>query len=138
MNEKKNKIIVKLIRWILFSICFALLPFLFNFISEISRGANVSMVSLFGDGQLLLVSTTLCAVAVGELFGIASTKSIITHLAGGATIILISVTSFYYANVSVGGEDLRHDIVASLSLWLFCASTFISSCCILIVGIMED
>jgi hypothetical protein len=135
--KKTNVVIIKLIGWIVFSVCFAMLPFLFNLINDFSRGIDVTLVSLFGDGQLLLVSTTLCAVAVGELFGVASTKSIATHLLGGLTIILIAITSFYYANVSTGDESLRHDIVANLSLWSFIASVFISSLIITIVGIKE-
>ncbi|MEN8219826.1 MAG: hypothetical protein ABFS56_26450 [Pseudomonadota bacterium] len=134
MTQKSKYLLT---RWIIFSVVFALLPFLFKILSEISRGHEISLEMLFGRGELLLVSVTLCAVAVGELFEITPIQSIATLIAGGSAIIIIAITSFYYANISVGGEDLKIDMVIWMSISLFLCSVVVSSACIIIASTRE-
>ena len=92
---------------------------------------------LFGQGELLLVSTSLCAVAIGELFGI-TTDSIAKNLASGGSLILIAVASFYYAMVSTMGDNLDHKAIIIISVVVFMLSVIASSFCILLTETREN
>jgi hypothetical protein len=65
----------KLVTWVLFSVVFALLPFLVNYLLGISRGEKITLELLFGRGEILLASITLCGIALGELFEVASSPA---------------------------------------------------------------
>ena len=121
-DEKKQEIIVRLTRWLVFSILFALFPFFFNMIDGILIGSDVSTTSLFGNGQLFLISTTLCAVAVGELLGVSSTKSTIfgniaATFASGFAILIILLASYCYA--SIGKNNIKLEMMMLLSFLFF-------------------
>lgn len=126
----------KLVTWVLFSVVFALLPFLVNYLLGISRGEKITLELLFGRGEILLASITLCGIALGELFEVASspvaTPPAFTKFIGLCSLLIIIISSLYYANVSFGGTDLKREIVATVSLWLFIFSVITSSCCIFI------
>ena len=89
-----------LIRWIIFSVVIALLPLLFNLLRNIGRGENIGFVRLFSHGELLLVSAAISAGALGQLFGVGSSLSIIKILAGGSCVTIVMVASFWFADIS--------------------------------------
>jgi hypothetical protein len=130
----------KILRWIIFSVLFALLPFLGNYFVEISKGHEVTLGSLFGNGELLLVGVTLCGVGLGELFGIASSKTatppVQTYIVAGGSLMVVVLASLYYANIS-SGTEFRTDTVAWISAWLFSFSVIMSTGCIYIAAIAE-
>jgi hypothetical protein len=132
---------IKLTRWWIFSVLFALMPFLFKILIILSLEEHLSKVNsfinfmmfLFGQGDLLLISTALCAVAIGEVFGV-TTDSITKNVASGGSLILIAVASFYYAIISVMGEKLSDNAIILTSIGIFILSVISSSFCILITA----
>jgi hypothetical protein len=97
----------KLQRWLYFSVSVALLPIFFNILGWIiTQGFTVNFVKILGGGDLFLISTTLCAVALGELLEVAAIPRTIpaatTRALGAAYIIIIAISSFIYSFVSVG------------------------------------
>lgn len=128
----------KLQRWLYFSVSVALLPIIFNILGWIiTQGFTVDFVKILGDGDLFLISTTLCAVALGELLEVAAIPKTIpaatTRALGAAYIIIIAVSSFIYSFVSIGEffssgtRIVKHDIVAHISFWVFIVSVITSS-----------
>jgi hypothetical protein len=120
----------KLFSWLIFSVLLALLPFILGIINLSSRGINVDIVTLLGRGELLLISTTLCAIALGELFSIAK-KSLVVQLAGGMSFIIISISSSLYAHLLMRGDEMISHNVVFMSIGLFVLSVITSSVCII-------
>ncbi len=143
MFQISEKAWVKLTRWWIFSILFALIPFLFKILVVLSMKHHDEqperglLVFLFGQGELLLVSTSLCAVAIGEVFGI-TTDSIAKNLASGGALFLIAVASFYYAMVSTMGDKLTPPAIIIISAVIFFFSVITSSFCILLTETQEN
>jgi len=134
-SQKDNTIgtiVKKIISWIIFSVIFAWLPFVFNILSRLNRGEPITSDVLFGHGELYLISATLCAVAVGEVLSIAVTRSISIFQAMSIYtmialyIAIIALASFGYASSLVGEQ------VISAALGLFFFSAVLSSFSIII------
>ncbi len=130
LEEKKP--LIKLIRWLIFSVTFAMLPFVFKIGSGMIRGFSFNWEFLLGNGELFIVSSTLCAVAVGELFGSSSKKTFLQIILGGMGILIIALASFAYADVSFGKGELLINRVMLISSVLFISSILVSSACIVV------
>ena len=59
--------IEKLSRWLLYGVVIGLLPFAFPFIKATVVGPHVTLVMLFGRGDLFLVTATLVGASFGDL-----------------------------------------------------------------------
>jgi len=138
------KILVKLLTWGLYTLVFSLLPFGFIYLIELSKGKEVNLAFLFGRGELIIISLTLCAFALGELLNSAfikkpfeSTGRILLAIFAGFFALLIIVTaSFYYA--SIIGDELEMEWIIFTSKWLFIFSIITCSSCIVIAEIGGD
>ena len=135
LEEKKP--LIKLVRWLIFSVTFAIIPFIFKIASGMIRGIPFNWESLLGGGELFIVSSTLCAVAVGELFGSASKKNFLQIILGGIGILIIALASFAYADVSFGKGELLLNRVMWISCVLFISSILTSSACIVVTEFEE-
>ncbi|MEV2267785.1 hypothetical protein [Nonomuraea africana] len=97
-------------RWILFEVFFALMPIIFNYANSRMIGVPASYATLVGKGELLLISGAICAAGMGELVASITKKSAtpqsgsrfaglkITLIATSA--ILIAGTSWFYASTA--------------------------------------
>lgn len=122
--------IQKLLAWIIFSLL-TLFPFFLIIIKSNLTGIDVDIVALFGHGELLLISTTLCAIALSELFGVAS-KSLVVYLIGGISFFIILISSSLYASISlIEFKEIDVNFVVSISFVLFMVSVITSSLSIL-------
>ena len=91
------------------------------------------MSDLIGRGELLLVAAGIASAAVGELFGATPERRILKILAGGAAVIVLSVASYYFADVSAGygsGDPILPLVVCHTSLWIFAFALISSSGCV--------
>lgn len=136
--QTRIKIFVKLLTWGLYTLVFSLLPFGLIYLIEISKGNAVKVAFLFGRGELIIISLTLCALALGELLNSAFIKKpfespgkiLVAAIAGFFATLMIVIASFYYA--SILGGDLKIEWIILTSKWLFGFSIIICSSCIII------
>lgn len=140
-DELKKTVMEKLERWIIFSVFFALLPFLGNLLIEISKGHEITLAVIFGSkGELLLVGIALCGVGLGELLGSVaspvSTHPLFTYIFSGLSLTTICLGSLYYASVA-GGTEFKPNIVVFISIWGFLLSVVASTGCIIIAAYAE-
>jgi hypothetical protein len=128
------------LKWALFSVVMALVPFLFNWLRIVSRPTadpKPLLQVLLGHGELLLVATALTASAVGDLLGGASPRTTLKLVSGAAAVLVLAAASYYFADISAGfanKETIREDIVCKTSLWLFFFSVVTGAVC---VGLSE-
>lgn len=112
--------------WTLFGVLFALVPIIFSALSEWIHGDSVGLSELIGGGELLLVSTGVCAAALGELAG-RPTDPLrgVRGLLSGVSVILILIAGLLFADVAGSVRDHEaYDAVrvATASLVIFSIS----------------
>ncbi len=109
----------KLIRWFMFSVLVSLVPLGLTYFNLWMDGRDVHLEMLVARGELLLVCTTLGAAALGELFPGSRENAIEKLLVGGASILLILMSSFCFAAIQARqSSDPRSLFVVSLALFL--------------------
>ncbi len=149
----------RFIRWVLFSVGFALLPIMFKgatsvfgFTTRLAMGnpnpqaasaesivhngpAAKFIVAACGEGELLILATSLCAGAIGEMISMKSEslRMFRTTIAGLATLIGTFCAFCYAAIATVGGLG-RADVVALASLALLGGSLMVSSSGVLLAS----
>lgn len=109
--------------WCLFGVLFALVPIIFSALSEGIHGESVGVAELVEGGELLLVSTGICAAALGELAS-QPTDALrgVRGLLSGVAIILILISGLLFADVAGSmrdHEDFDAVRVATASLVIF-------------------
>jgi len=138
VNDVK-KLLVRLLTWVFYTLFFSLLPFGLIYFIEINKGKVVDMAFLFARGELIIVSLTLCAVALGDLLNFAFVKKELESLGaiiaaaivvGFCAVLIITTASFYYAAVIGGG--LKVEWIIFTSKFLLGFSIITCSACIVI------
>jgi hypothetical protein len=109
--------------WTLFGVLFALVPIIFSAISEWIHGDSIALSELVGGGELLLVTTGVCAAALGELAG-QPTDALrgVRGLLSGVSVIIILIAGLLFADVAGSlrdHEDFDAVRVATASVVLF-------------------
>ncbi len=133
MTQDNKTRLLRVIRWVFFSIIFGLFPFVLKALVVMSGDHQPLTLAMFiGHGELLLIITTLNAVAVGELFGVPS-NSIAIHIVGWCTVLLMALSAGYYAHVSVMNEKLNVDIITNISLIMFLMTVVTTCSCMLFI-----
>ena len=82
----------KLLRWFLFSVPASLVPLALTYFSHRIDRHAVRLEMLLGRGELLLVTTTLGAAALGELIPASRENAVAKVLAGGASVLMIVIS----------------------------------------------
>lgn len=127
---------LKVGRWAIFSVAFALLPIGANGLSGLTRGRSVDFDGLVGRGELLLVTAAIAAAAAGELFGRLETRLRGTRLVlVGLSFLVVCVTSYWFADVAVGlqtGQPIDHHVVAVGSTYVFLLNLVVSACAVVV------
>ena len=131
----------KLIRWFIFSVIVALLPLIFNALRLITRGSVFSITALTAHGELLLVACAISAAAVGELVASGSILKIAKIIVGGCSIIILSLASLYFADISaarLSGEILQNSVISRVTLILYSIALVSSGCCIALSEVTDE
>jgi hypothetical protein len=122
--------VVKLTQWLIFNVCIALTPILINYLKVASvKDGHFEIDMLFAHGELLLISVAIAAEAIGGLMVSKSDKKLRKLLAGGASIMLLILASFWFADIVTEVEPLDVSFVASTSLIVFAVTLFTSGNC---------
>lgn len=125
----RNALILKVARWGVFSVMFALLPLLFHFLKQfITSGVLPQIGSVSLHGELLLVSSGIAATAVGEVIASGQKLAVLKILAGGGCALVLVVASFSYTFISAPDADSA--AVSSLSTLMFIFAIVSSGACI--------
>ena len=133
--------ITKLLRWLIFSVIVALLPFIFNSLTLLLNGTFPSIVLVCSNGDLLLVSAAISAAALGELIGNDTNKKKIAKIfAGGGCLAILILASYLYAYIAnslQSGTSLNKGMISKYSIWSLIFATLTSGSCIVLSEMKE-
>jgi hypothetical protein len=130
-----QKIFEKAARWLIFSVTISLVPLIFTAISLASRGNSFDLIDIIGNGELLLISTALCAASVGELFGTSPKYRTLKIVLGGIAVVLLMLAALNFADISAAktsGTQIVPDVLKATSLYIFFSSIIVSGGCIVV------
>jgi hypothetical protein len=106
----------------------------------LSAGKELSLESIFGGGELLLIGAAISAAAIGELV-VGNTYRKKTKLTiSGACIFLLALNSLWFADVSsarMNQTTYDYSIVASGSVIMFLVTLLVSGLCIALSEVTE-
>lgn len=124
-----------LVRWLIFSVIFALLPVfskaLVLFTGLMSTSGSVQalgpvltfgeiLARTCGDGELLLVATAIAAAGIGEIVSSAGQNRRLARVViGGSLLLIVALSSLWYAIIVGSQTSLDAALVAqgSLVVW---------------------
>lgn len=122
--------VTRITQWMIFNVCIALMPILINYVKVVSvKGKHFELSALFAHGELLLVSVAIAAEAVGGLMLSKPEKKFRKLLMGGASILLLMFTSFWFADIVTEIGPLDAVFIARTSLVVFAITLFTSGNC---------
>ena len=119
----------KLTRWLIFSVLISLVPLFTSYAGLLLDGRPASLHTLTGRGELLLITTTLAAAAIGELIPSGRERGTQKLLAGGSCIVIVLFSSLLFAAVQSRAQS-DASLVFALSLSLFCGTLLASGSCL--------
>jgi len=122
--------VIRLTKWFIFSVVIGILPIIWTGLRLLTQGSALSLESLFGRGDLLLVASALSAAAIGELFLSTSDRSVFKLFSGGGCLIVIMVSCLWYSDIVgylLSGASYDKVIVSKLSIGLFVLSFLASA-----------
>lgn len=124
-----------LVRWLIFSVIFALLPVfskalvLFTGLMSTSGSVQAPVPALTfgevlartcGDGELLLVATAIAAAGIGEIVSsVSQNRRLARVVIGGSLLLIVALSSLWYAIIVGSQTSLDAALVAqgSLVVW---------------------
>jgi hypothetical protein len=117
----------KLLKWGIFPVVVSLIPFVLVALSLWSDDKVVLLSSLWPHGELLLVSTSLAAEAVGDLIPTGPGAERVKIVSAGSCVILLIVAALWYALIQ--GHAYRVSKISEGSIVLFLFTVMASACC---------
>jgi hypothetical protein len=91
----------RLSRWLIFTVCLALLPVLSAAVRMRTFSKPVSLAILTAHGELLLVATAVGGSAIGELISSRTRKkSSLKVICGGMCLLAIIMSSGWFADIA--------------------------------------
>ena len=141
-DEKWSKAWRAFVKWFIFSAMISVLPLVIAFMMSPYRevDSDIGLKYVIGNGELLLIVVSFCAVSMGETASIKFEKTIDTVLVGANLVIVISAAAFYGNVVTTGQSSPEYDpdMVARLSLILFFCSCLVSAGIVILAALRED
>jgi hypothetical protein len=123
----------KLARWVGFGIATSLMPLLFNYLALLLSNKAPTVAFIVRDGQLLLIVSAMCSVALGEMIGSGPKLQVAKIFSGAATGANLFLSSGLFAYIAVVRADnglLSDYYVSSVSYTLFAFAIFSCTTCI--------
>lgn len=98
--------IVKLIRWIIFTAICSLIPLAFAYFDLLFKDRSPGIEKIIRNGELLLITTVICATAIGEILASGATTQptivrVLKLTVGGAVFIIALFSALLFADVVV-------------------------------------
>jgi hypothetical protein len=121
----------KLLRWVLYTVIIALIPLLFTLINLATYSRPLTLISVTEHGEMLLIASVLGAGAIGELL---TTKtrplSLAQELSLWATLVLVIVSSMWFAAIAAAGGIPNPNVVSWGSMVMLLCVIFSSGGCV--------
>ncbi|HVF05834.1 MAG TPA: hypothetical protein VNA20_13410 [Frankiaceae bacterium] len=134
----------RLVRWVLFTVAIALVPFAFFWVRSTQRGASAGLADVVGGGDLYLVAAAIVAGGIGELAGARRRRQPLTLLlAYGFAVLVLLWSALLFADTAAArtsatgtGAPPPADpaAVAVMSTWVIGAAVLSGGIC---VGLAE-
>lgn len=118
----------RLVRWFLFSVLVSLIPLALTYVNLLLDGREAHLAMLLARGELLLVSATLGAAALGELFPSGREHAMAKLLASGASVLMIVLSSVCFASIQ-SRQSPDPGPVLVLSVFLFAGMLLAAGSC---------
>lgn len=130
-----KSILPKLARWFGFTVLISLTPLLVTGLGLRALSRPFGLKSIAGHGELLLISAAIGAAAIGELVPFKTKRwSAQKILVIAFTLVLVLISSMYFALIMVSGSATDPAVVSFDSLLLFIFTILLSGGC---VGLSE-
>ena len=133
-------VLTRLVRWLLFTVAVALVPFAFFWVRATQRGAPSSLADVAGGGDLYLVAAAIAATGIGELAGTRRRHHPLTLLlAIGFALLVVLWSALLFADTVAArtgatgiGAPQRADpvAVAVMSTWVVGAAVVSGGICV--------
>ena len=118
----------KVTGWIFFTVLMSLIPIMIGYVfAFVIGGARWQSIN---RGDLLLITTTLCAAAMGDLIGSSPTYRSLKIAMGGLTLWVLIMSSSSYAVLLVKPTSSKSERALWLSVSLFGAGLLCSTLCV--------
>jgi hypothetical protein len=127
-----------LILFLFFRVLLSLVPIVYNGVRIATTGGQDPFGTAIERGELLLLTAAMCGGSVGVLIGSGATFQIYKIIAGGAAIIILMLSSLYYADISAlyrAGTAINVTIVKTTSRVLFLLGVVASGSAVALVGV---
>ncbi len=129
----------RLLRWLLFGVIIALIPFIARGVMCIYHKDAFDMSKLLSHGELLLVSVALSARGLGDVITEgAQPRKKRRMVVGGISAILIFLSTFFFADINAawngGGTPPNFDFhnVLAISICVYIATFICSGCAVIL------
>lgn len=131
---------VRLVRWCIFSVAVTLLPIIFNLIKcMVNSNCTLSITYLFCHGELLIISNAIAGSAIGQVIAVRNTRHVPTLIAAGSCVIILSLSSFLYAEMTAAGSTNSYDPhgISITSLVMFILTILAGASCVILAEVSE-
>lgn len=124
-----------MLRWAFFSVLMAMTPLIAATLRLNSIPDPPDWGTAVGQGQLLLVTTTLCGAALGEIIGSGQRHATLKTATAGTTLLVVVLATMYFGELAIAAA--RHNaldahIVKRLSLLIFSCGLASAGGCMLL------
>jgi len=126
-------ILHSLLKWLFFSVALSIVPLLAGAIITATRGGTASIENSLKHGELLIITVSLCATAVGELIGARKKLPIGHTVSGGGALIILLTSAIYFADTSAAISSqapLDTLQLKTFSIYLFVSGFICSALCV--------
>ena len=125
----------KILRWLIFGVVVSLLPLAAAYATLAIRSQPATLRAVAGNGEVLIICWSLCAGALGELFGSTNRYKRQKMVVGGVTIAVIVFCTLVFAPIEerrLLNQSINEDFLLILSYWALGACILSSMGCLVL------
>lgn len=125
----------KIFRWLCFSVLVALTPIFFNYLGLLTMKLAPSLNKLLSNGELLLITASMTATAIGEIILSGRNKALMKISACFGCVICLLISALYFAFVSsltASAKTFDPMIVSWVSIGLYIIAFISSTACVVL------
>jgi hypothetical protein len=123
-----------LLLWFVFTVLITLLPLAGSGLYELGQGHPISLMTLAGHGELLIVSVAILGAALGEILkGDKGSQGLLRKSLISLAIIVILAGVWWFAEISVllqSKQSVDVSFITTWSAWILVAAVIVGGCCI--------
>lgn len=136
----RKEVGLKLSKWFLFEVVFALVPLGFNWLGSVLHGGQSGAGAILGRGELLLVASAIVAASIGDVVN----KGLNPQLRGfkqllvGVGILLIVAATWLYAEAAAPPGQViavNVNLVVTLSIVIASVAIILSMACLIVAEV---